>query len=400
MARKRPKLRQRTVLYLEPAHGGALAGSLLFFVVTAAAAVALAVYGPRLTEQTGFDDDAPERFVLIATAVLSVFAVLALLSALYYARRWRTARAIERLSEDPDLVPLLPDHSPPALSPRADRIPPLQVTFVKPRKLPKPPPRQRVTPEHNVIGRRPLDIAYLRLFENQPRTRTFVEGAWREFGYAHLLRSADSVPPAELRARRKHGGLDALFIDRYDELEQALARRAGSVNPKGRYVFKAVTGTTIRTRDRYGSYPLRALLCHGQFWKAAVDVLLDRVDLVVLDLSGFTPRNRGTRYELQRVVDRFPVECVVFLADQHSDQRFLMEAITESWHAMAAGSPNAGTQARTAVVAVTDRFVSSSDSNSSTTRVQLVAYRPETRRLATMAQDRVEQARHRARATA
>ena len=34
--------------------------------------------------------------------------------------------------------------------------------------------------------------------------------------------------------------------------------------------------------------------------------LLRYVDLVVLDLSGFTTRNLGTGYELQRVIDLFP----------------------------------------------------------------------------------------------
>ncbi len=58
--------------------------------------------------------------------------------------------------------------------------------------------------EHrNVVGRHPLSILYLRVFENQPRARTFVRGAWREFGYVHLLRSATAVDPATFRKAKR-----------------------------------------------------------------------------------------------------------------------------------------------------------------------------------------------------
>ena len=51
-------------------------------------------------------------------------------------------------------------------------------------------------------------------------------------------------------------------------------------------------------------------MCHDAIWKRAVDVLLARVDVVVLDLSGYHREHVGTGYELQRVVDRFPIERV------------------------------------------------------------------------------------------
>jgi hypothetical protein len=120
--------------------------------------------------------------------------------------------------------------------------------------------------------------------------------------------------------------------------------------------------------------------------------LLERVDLVVLDLSGFRPQNVGTRYELQRVVDRFPIEHVVFLADPQSNQRFLTAEIQEAWSAMADGSPNAVATPKQAVVAITDYFYadSSMQSDSSHTSTRLMARRPETRRVAAMAQERIE----------
>ena len=288
-----------------------------------------------------------------------------------------------------------PTRAPRSPTVRAAVVPPLEVTFVKPGKLPKVRVKlQRVSADRNVIGRRPLQIAYLRLFENQPRIRTFVEGAWREFGYVYFLRSAASVTPGELRSARDAGDVSAMFIASRERLLAECRRRSGQVEPKGRARYSNVGHATIRIRDRYGSYPLCPLLCHGGFWKSAVDTLLERVDLVVLDLSGFRPENAGTRYELQRVVDRFPLEHVVFLVDPQSNQRFLTTQIREAWSLMAEGSPNAVTVPKQALIAVTDYFYaeSSMQSDSSHTNTRLMARRAETRRVAAAAQDRVDHA--------
>jgi hypothetical protein len=183
-----------------------------------------------------------------------------------------------------------------------------------------------------------------------------------------------------------------MFIASRERLVAECGRRTGRVEPKGRTRYANVGDATIRVRDRYGSYPLCPLLCHGAFWKAAVDTLLERVDLVVLDLSGFRPDNAGTRYELQRVVDRFPISHVVLLADPQSNQRFLAAQIQEAWSLMAEGSPNATATPMQALVAVTDYFYaeSSMQSSSSHTNTRLMARRAETRRVAAMAQDRID----------
>ena len=57
-------------------------------------------------------------------------------------------------------------------------------------------------------------------------------------------------------------------------------------------------------------------------------MLLDWADLVVLDLSGFTPDNLGVRYELQRVIDKVPIERVILLADRRSDRNFRVPRYT------------------------------------------------------------------------
>jgi hypothetical protein len=397
VGKSRPGWGQVGVLYLEPKRAAATVGYAFMALVTLAVATAAVTYRTSTWPANWRPQtEIPDRAVLITAAVAGVLALVLFAAAIVNGRRWHTARAVERLSEDPTLASYLPDTT--ALSPpgrRAPVRPPLEVTFVKPRKLPKPGANLRqVTAERNIVGHRPLQIAYLRLFENQPRTRTFVEGAWREFGYVHLLRSAASVTPAEYRWSKRSGDLSGMFIRSREQLIAAIGRRRDQPIRKGRYKFKNVNATTIKVRDPYGSYPLRALLCHGSFWKAAVDELLERVDLVALDLSGFTAKHLGTRYELQRVVDRFPIERVVFLADERSNRKFLDDQLRQTWFQMAEGSPNAGPASRLAVIVITDYYAQSQQQgDTSQVQVRLAARRSQTRRVVAMAQDRLDRLR-------
>ena len=241
-----------------------------------------------------------------------------------------------------------------------------------------------------MVGARPLEVVYLRLFDNVPRARTFMEGAWREFGRVSMLRSATSVTPRELRALKREG-VGRMFIASPGRLAEELARADRAPLRKGRHVLRNIGPTTVRVRDRYGAYPVTGLLCHGSFWKAAVDELLDRAELVVLDLSGYRSRNQGTRHEIEAVVNRVPIERVVFLADQKSNIGFLDEQVRQAWSMMRPGSPNAAPGRHRAVIAVTDVIVRTSTSDSQGNRqehVRLVAKRKQTRRLAAALQRR------------
>jgi hypothetical protein len=350
----RPARRQRTVLYLEPKRAAAtIVYSVLTLIGLTAVGALVAYRGEAWPSEWRLDVEISDLQIFIAAAVTWLVTVLFAVAAIVNGRRWHIARVIERLSNSTTLARFLPGTDQPS-RPRAATIPDLEVRIVKPRR-PKPRRKlRRVKPDRNVVGHRPLDIVYLRLFENQPRMRTFIQGAWREFGYVHLLRSASSVTPAEYRRAKRSGNVAALFVSSRERFLSDLVRDRGRVEPKGWSSFRGIGAGRIWVRDRYGSYPVHSELCSGSFWREAVDLLLARVDLVCLDLSGLTQKNVGTLFELQSVVDSFPIERVVFLADQRSDRRFLTDVIQEIWGEMAEGSPNAFPAPRVALVFVTD----------------------------------------------
>ena len=403
MSDQQPRRRQKKVLRLEAKRAAATIGYAVLTLIAVAVGVAATWYHANPGQVPGSIPASVTTIVAVAAAVL---ALILLIEAVVNGNRWRLARAVERLSSDPYLARSMPEDSPPEFLPQAQLIPPLEVEFVKPRRLPGPRPLRRVTTAANVTGGRPLSIAYLRLFENEARTRTFIQGAWREFGYVHFLRSAASVTPAEFRRAKSARNPRGIFLISREQFLAELAKSPPAPSARHRQVFRNVAPRTIKAWDRYGSYLPMGYLCHGTIWKSAIDELLRYVDLVVLDLSGFTTRNLGTEYELQRVIDLFPVERIIFLADAYSDRGFLRSQILAAWQKMAAGSPNSGSRPRTACLAVTDHYRRHQPApmvvgprgqgqvvvQQGPGRLRLEASRRESRRLAAAVQKRVLQA--------
>ena len=285
------------------------------------------------------EDEFPAFEVLAGALLLLVFAARALWRDV---RRFVQERRIQRASREPVLSA---DRTP---RPRgsARSIPRL---IISPPVLPSVAATvQEITLERNVFGRRPWNIAYLRLFDNEKGLQEFLEGAWRECGYVHLIKDADSISPDEAQAMAQGS---EIFINSRGWLLAELARRPVQPLSQGRRELAYFSAEPVRVNDRYGSYPVRALICHETFWKTAVDVLLERADLVVIDLHGYHWNNTGTAYELQRVVDRFPIERCVILAAGDSDTTFLHAQIQQAWSQMAEGSPNEGTQPREVLMA-------------------------------------------------
>jgi hypothetical protein len=264
----------------------------------------------------------------------------------------RLARSVERLSNDLRLVGA--SHRPAEVaSHRAPEIPEL---VVRHGSLPGT-SRRRAAGTPPLGGDDGLHVAYFRLFDNVEGTERFLRSHWRRIGYVHLLRSADQVDPSEIEAAKDQGSVASMFISGQDQFDDALARQSsGRIDapmpergPLRRWRWSA--------DPERGCYPVRALLCHGSFWQTAVDLLLDRVDYAVIDLIGFLPTHTGTSFELQRAIDRFPVERLVLQTDSSSDQQFLAAQVRLAWSRMAAGSPNAGTGTRTVVVSTVSEVV-------------------------------------------
>jgi hypothetical protein len=82
------------------------------------------------------------------------------------------------------------------------------------------------------------------------------------------------------------------------------------------------------------------MFCFDDVWKPAVRTMLERANVVLMDLRGFTAERRGCAYEIGELIDRYPIERVLFLLDDKSPSGAVYALIRERWAAMRSDSPN------------------------------------------------------------
>jgi hypothetical protein len=178
-------------------------------------------------------------------------------------------------------------------------------------------------------------LLLLRVFGDTARTeRVFdrIGARWRWFGPVTMIAAPDVV------ARTVDAGDFLNFAsghlgDRFVKSEADLARR--------------IEGLDLEP-DRDGRYRVNELCCQADTWRAAVVELMDRADVVLMDLSRFTVRRAGCTFELQQLAARLDNRRLVLLTDDTTDQ------------ALIAANVNPGAPPRTVVLAsrtVTDRDV-------------------------------------------
>jgi hypothetical protein len=129
------------------------------------------------------------------------------------------------------------------------------------------------------------------------------------------------------------GLLSAVFGDRRSQIEETreevIARLAE---------FDADVDAEVHT-----------MLCTDSTWKFALDALLERAEVVVMDLTGFGGDNRGATYELQRLVDTTDLRRVVLITGPETDA--LDDVLGSAWSTMAGDSPNLDPSAGPLVIA-------------------------------------------------
>lgn len=88
-----------------------------------------------------------------------------------------------------------------------------------------------------------------------------------------------------------------------------------------------------------------ALFCFDDVWKPAVAKMLGIADVVMMDLRGFSAERQGCAYEIGELVNRFPIDRLLFLVDSKTPRDLLHGLIRDRWSNMAADSPNRALEA-------------------------------------------------------
>ena len=162
------------------------------------------------------------------------------------------------------------------------------------------------------LSARPPTMLVLRVFGNPKRSKGLFDSVmerWRLTGNTELIVGPDLavrvIDPNDLVAFLDNR-LEDRFITSVDQIESRVA--AFEISP-----------------DVDGRHRINKCFCTEELWRAALDVLVQRCEVVLMDLRGFRCSNRGCRHELA-VLSRVSGKLrVVALTDKATNSELLQK---------------------------------------------------------------------------
>jgi hypothetical protein len=164
-------------------------------------------------------------------------------------------------------------------------------------------------------------LLLLRVFKPSGRSEAFMDrflARWRFAAPVWMIAGPDlagaMMEPDEFFAylRRKLGDR---FISDETQIPERIAALDGGRDPDGRF-------------------RVSELFCANTTWQQTVLAMIERAGEILLDLREYSASRAGTRYELQELLRRAPLERVLFLTDEAGDAPQLRAAITDAWQAV------------------------------------------------------------------
>ena len=154
----------------------------------------------------------------------------------------------------------------------------------------------------------PPNLLVLRVFQHDAQLEALFDQVierWRFTGNTMLIAGTDLVSrtldPDDLFTFLD-GQLGKRFINSESDVPQRLANFDLKPDPDGRY----------RVNECY---------CRDTTWEPALTALVNRCDVVLMDLRGFQAQNHGCRYELSVLVKVANLRRVVVLYDDKTDRQ-------------------------------------------------------------------------------
>jgi hypothetical protein len=93
--------------------------------------------------------------------------------------------------------------------------------------------------------------------------------------------------------------------------------------------------------DPDGRYRVNEFFCHIDTWQQTVTRLMGHSDLVVMDLRAFSAERKGCIFEIGALINEVPLNRVVLLIDQTTDEPLLRRTLADQWRKLNTQSPNA-----------------------------------------------------------
>lgn len=105
-------------------------------------------------------------------------------------------------------------------------------------------------------------------------------------------------------------------------------------------IRKKLHKTLRRPRKLNLSFKSLPMFCYDNTWKLAVSEFIKHSRVILMDLRGFSDKRKGCEYEIDFLLDTFPINQILFLVDVTNDRSFVQKTILERWEFLREHSPN------------------------------------------------------------
>ncbi len=92
--------------------------------------------------------------------------------------------------------------------------------------------------------------------------------------------------------------------------------------------------------DSDARYRVTEFFCHDDTWKITLGRLADASDAVLMDLRSFSQNNAGCVFEINELFNLVPLQRIVFVVDESTDQQFMRDTMQLAWQQIKEHSPN------------------------------------------------------------
>jgi hypothetical protein len=173
----------------------------------------------------------------------------------------------------------------------------------------------------------PPRLLLLRVFSLGRRSESLFDAfsrSWRYTGPIHLIAGPDlanaTVEPHEFLDFLA-GRLQRRFITGPATRDQRITEISLRPDPDGRFrVFE--------------------FFCHADTWQTVLRRLVQQSDAVMMDLRGFTLTNKGCIFELHELLDTVPLDRILLVVDDTTDDGFLTDVLQQGWLHVSTDSPS------------------------------------------------------------
>jgi hypothetical protein len=170
----------------------------------------------------------------------------------------------------------------------------------------------------------PHRLLILRVF-GSPDFDDLVEliGPWKRVGMIEHLEGFDTVGTnPEVRKAVES-----------DEIDRAIAMDMEQV--------RAQMAMATSETDQDLLFRRHSFQCSMNTWEEGIQAMMDRADVIVMDLSSFSEKNQGSAWELGQLLNRVPLNRVTVLINQSTEIDGVRRILDAKAMEMSANSPNA-----------------------------------------------------------